>query len=73
MSYSPRTAYLYKAYDRKEPIAILGGNMSRHKQIKEAKEQSKKHDCLITGRDGLGNLLFIIDPFGDRMTAETFL
>ena len=72
MSYSPRTAYLYKAYDRKEPIAILGGNMSRHNQIKEAKEQCRKHDCLITGRDGLGGLLFIIDPFGDRLTVETF-
>jgi hypothetical protein len=46
--------------------------MSRHNQIKEAKEQCRKHDCLITGRDGLGGLLFIVDPFGDRLTVETF-
>ena len=72
MSYSPRTVYLYRSYDRQKPLAILGANMSRHNQINEDKEQCQKHDCLITGRDGLGGLLFIIDAFGNRLTVEPF-
>jgi hypothetical protein len=70
MSYpSERTIYLYKNYDRKNILAILGSNLSRHRQIAEAKEYSKRYDAIITGRNSLGGLEFEINPFSDNQVT----
>jgi hypothetical protein len=70
MSYpSERTIYLYKNYDRKNILAILGSNLSRHRQIAEAKEYSKRYDTIITGRNSLGGLEFEINPFSDNQVT----
>ena len=50
------TIYLFSGYDRTQPLAILG-NLSRSKQLDEAKRLSKQHG-IVTGRDALGGLRF---------------
>ena len=50
------TIYLFSGYDRHKPLSICC-NLSRSKQIEEAKRLSKQHG-IVTGRDCLGGLRF---------------
>ena len=50
------TIYLYAGFDSAKPLAILC-NLSRQKQMAEARKLSRQHG-LITARDCLGGLRF---------------
>jgi len=50
------TIYLFSGYDRHKPLSILC-NLSRSKQLDEAKRLVKQHG-IVTGRDVLGGLRF---------------
>ena len=57
------TFYVYKGWDRENPLVIIGSNVSEHRFTQEIKRLSKQHGEL-TVRNSLGGIFAVVTKGG---------